>query len=478
MNYTDFSPKISIFYQFKFSYSYCGYSYATLFKEIQTEDIQAVEKFVREDLYDILSSKADSNNGDSEILLPPNDLIEHFGVLFASNPSKFRFLPGDLKYIQLVKDHVANEITNKGKKQALLRFYGGMKQKKNRKKIKPGVSRDSLNENCPDKRNVPVKIEYTEKNDCTDEKCDIKTRLFQCIKDKMTKFGIPEEILSVFTESFVDVNQSDKDNITGDITCIVCYVKSETPEKVKPKRVYYRNISATSQSWVISNFTSHLHRHRNIIDSLIKNEYSEELVEVIGDESADFKTNESDQCEISVNLSIESVDLLCDQTTKIEKSLNEQMLAQSIKMWQKATMNCEQMTKMRCISTEGVIIAVDVVATAKNGDCLFSAIAHQLFGNAIDSKEHNKATSELRTSVSKYIRDHYDDFIFELRGHVYELQEIDGGKSYGLDKFTNIDDACRHLVTNFLPKQSFWGGGETLKAITYIHKVKIFICIQ
>lgn len=109
----------------------------------------------------------------------------------------------------------------------------------------------------------------------------------------------------------------------------------------------------------------------------------------------------------------------------------------------------------------------------KDGNCLFSSLAHQLFGKEINSAAHETATNNLRASVVKHIQQNYDDFYYEIRGHVYDLKDSD--ENHEIHKFDKIEDACEYLLTEYLTQPGNWGGAETLKAIASMHNVNIIV---
>lgn len=77
-----------------FVYSFCGFGNALSFKTIDDEEINKIEKRVRENGAQFLASHPDKNAKD------------FFGDVFASNPKKFEFSPGDVKFINQIVAHV------------------------------------------------------------------------------------------------------------------------------------------------------------------------------------------------------------------------------------------------------------------------------------------------------------------------------------------------------------------------------------
>lgn len=105
-----------------FSYRFCGYGNVLLFKDISEEDINIVESFVRDELYEIISSNAEKSIDADHVLLEEKQLIDYFGELYALSPGKFRFQSGDKKLIQMVINHVQSIFEKKGTKKTFEHF--------------------------------------------------------------------------------------------------------------------------------------------------------------------------------------------------------------------------------------------------------------------------------------------------------------------------------------------------------------------
>lgn len=72
--------------------------------KLTDEDIQGIEKFVREELLDLFQEKCRANNFEFN-----NADKVHFFGLFESNTKNFRFLSGDRKLIEMIVQH-ANKV--------------------------------------------------------------------------------------------------------------------------------------------------------------------------------------------------------------------------------------------------------------------------------------------------------------------------------------------------------------------------------
>lgn len=315
-------------------YSYCGFGNALLFEAIDEDDISAVENFARDELLQIISENAESTNDTDDLIIQKEQLIENFGELYALKPQKFRFLPGDRKFIQLVKNNIRDQIKKKGRKRAMNHF--GFRAEKKKK------------ENQKSQTECDLSIDNDSDINCIDSISALKTKLHKQILENLTKCGVHQCMKDIFNESFVRVS-IDNAKITGYVICVVCYVQSENPKNVKPKNVFCRGKSG-SKSWVTSNFIKHLTRAHSKILNCNENEFGQLIEELIVDGENIIVYDESNSTEESdfvPNFCSESFVNDCNlngnEEIKFEVQLNSQILKQSTKMWQAVLLNGENL---------------------------------------------------------------------------------------------------------------------------------------
>lgn len=85
-----------------------GFTNPILFNEIKSEDIDSVERFIREDLKILFETKMFKLPYGSEVK-------DVFGSIYALQPSRFKFLPAERKLIEKMvshNKHVANTKKN------------------------------------------------------------------------------------------------------------------------------------------------------------------------------------------------------------------------------------------------------------------------------------------------------------------------------------------------------------------------------
>lgn len=447
-----------------FKCSYCGFNNITSLESIDEDDICAVEKFVREELEDFIKTNADFTKDDTN-LLKKQRMIDHFGEFYAQCPKKFCFLPGDRKFIQKIQKHLHDVFNKKGRKKASRHFNKKISYVKKSANVIKHTSTEVNN------------IDKLTSSDCSDN--GLKTKLYNLVSDKLIEFGVPASTVELFDESFISiVNENSK--ITGNVVCIVCHEQSENIENVKPKQVYCRG-----KSWVISNLMKHfkrahpqLVRQKNININTMENAVDIEKKISIGKQFTEYVTvEEVDPMTFEMNYSTKSLeDFIASETSEMEKKFNDEISTQLIKMWTAVTQYGESHEqKVKCMCDSGVSVSFDVANILKDGDCLFGALAHQIYRNNLNSVEHQEATRKLRQDVVDYINTNYEEFQQYLQGHVYDLHEAGHSELYGLHEIDDMDLKCKHLLNELLINPGFWASGESLRAIACLHDVNIIV---
>lgn len=99
---------------------------------------------------------------------------------------------------------------------------------------------------------------------------------------------------------------------------------------------------------------------------------------------------------------------------------------------------------------------------------------HQLFGNKIDTVEHKNAVIKLRKDVVEYIEKHLSDFKQALKGRILSIKEEKCGKQTKIE-VGNFEKEAKEFLENSLSKNGFWGGAESLKAVSLIHECNILM---
>lgn len=121
-----------------FSNSFSGFGNVLAFKAITDEHIATIERCIRNDLYNyaVKCTIEQMHQEDQSILIDETDvlisddqLIEYFGKLHASDPSKFHFQPGDVVSIREMVNYVKGIAESKSRSQGLKAFKYKQKEK-------------------------------------------------------------------------------------------------------------------------------------------------------------------------------------------------------------------------------------------------------------------------------------------------------------------------------------------------------------
>lgn len=310
----------------------------------------------------------------------------------------------------------------------------------------------------------------------------LKSKLTNQLLGKFKSYTVPQYMIDLFDDTYIKVYLDGNKKVIGEVICVVCHTESEQPEKIKPKSVFCKTKQNGSKYWILSNFTTHFDRaHKNVFnrteDEITLDE--NEMDKSIPSNEINKEKSISNISIHSMNYSSNSLDFICDLNSndmdKTEKLFNDQISKQLIKMWNVTTINGEQTQRMKC-NFGGKSVSLEVASIPSDGNCMFSSLAHQLFLEEIDSSKHKLAVNNLRKSVVKYIEGNINDFKYELHGHVLEMLELDETvNKHGIDQVKDINEASEYLLKKCLIKPDFWGGGETLKAVAFLHDVNILV---
>lgn len=111
---------------------------------------------------------------------------------------------------------------------------------------------------------------------------------------------------------------------------------------------------------------------------------------------------------------------------------------------------------------------VKVCEISPNGNCLFGAVAHQLFNVKANSPDHPNKTKELRQSVVDCILKNVELYQQDLKDRM--LQDFD----FKID-VTDFKQSCIDFVKSKLSQNGYYGGMESLIALSQLHRMNILI---
>lgn len=430
----------------------CGFSNALSFQSINDVDINYVRDFIRNELLDLILHDENVQQNQQDF-----DLINFFGPIFKMKTKSFAFQLGEVKLIKAIVSHVKEIIDVKGSRyfQEKNLFVG----KGNWKKTEVcSIGRYFVNDN----RNTGVS--KVVKNSAAQDLnvLQLQNELFNKTHKFFVKLGQNHAV--DFTANMVTVG-IDNTKIKGSVSCIICHNEN----KNKQIAVFYNKID---NCWALSNLKKHTKIHSDEINHLIAATENGEVAECLPDIKNDSLKDTSHHIETlsepdELVLVLETVpddSVQLQVAENFENLLYSAICAQNIKMINSTLKYNETDVDMAFQINNIALGNVRICKINPDGNCLFGALAHQLYDIKINCVEHIQLTKNIRENVVKNIADNLQLFQHELRGRIYDEEN------------TKIDRA--DAVNGFLKKlqsSGFWGGSETLKAISYLHCVNIIV---
>lgn len=357
---------------------------ALTFKHVNDSDINDVEKLIRNKMIDKIERDMNdsvSGAGEADELLIDDDMKkEYFGDVYYKEPNDFEFLPGDLKLIKLLVDHVRSNVDTNGINKGLKHYQNRKKSncksthKLSKKRLKH-ITRISTEIDEHISNNVDVNESEPE------QLSQIEAELFEKILQCMKSYNVDEIVsLQNVTKNIVSVS-SQKDHIYGLVNCLICE-RNVNKTKIKPKKVSYHD------GWIVSNFTTHLQNVHKLCDKtrrakIIKDDVSDQNSVTL----SEIKDAKIEYVEVEV--------IKSDMQQKWYAQISAQITAKA----QTAFSNGEAQSQMLIMLTEKDRKVITVVPTPTDGNCMFSALSHQLFGFKMDSIELKSAQKKMRADV-------------------------------------------------------------------------------
>lgn len=163
-----------------------------------------------------------------------------------------------------------------------------------------------------------------------------------------------------------------------------------------------------------------------------------------------------------IALNITGVDM---NTSNLRKSIYHQISEQISKINDYVILNNEKEEAMK-FKIDGAEHILNVVQVQGDGSCLFRAIIHQLYGDKVNSSKHNDLARKLREDVVEFIKTHFGHFIEDIRERVENREGVSN---------ENIDTKCEKFVSLELKNEVTWGGGESIRAASFLYNVNILI---
>ncbi|XP_055296718.1 uncharacterized protein LOC129565645 [Sitodiplosis mosellana] len=122
------------------------------------------------------------------------------------------------------------------------------------------------------------------------------------------------------------------------------------------------------------------------------------------------------------------------------------------------------------VKSSGLTKSIGVAQIPSNGNCLFAAMAHQLFYSHSRDLAHQAA--RLREEVVRHIKANFDRYKHSIEGKIYEEQESVPGEKLTEEQ---VKTKAKSFLDESLSKSGYYGGYESLSAISEIYNVNILL---
>lgn len=451
-----------------FLFSGSGYGNALSFKNLKDEDIHYIEQKVKQNGISI--EKELNNSADMNCEVSNEHMIEIFGKKYADIPSKFCFERGEILLIKELVAHVKHIVDSNGENSGLFRFkYKQKAEKKSKKSQHRKLCSESSNNH--DIQDVEPSINSNiDENRLTLLRLDLFKKACDYLKQCAADQCINIEMLDM---SIIDIKQNDG-QIFGTIICAIC--QGQNAKSQKPKSVYY-NETPTRSNWVLSNFQKHLKcKHGLNPTQHIKKciTRSRKIPKNNGvnllSEGLENDYNAIHQSEYVIEEEIEVISQPLNEAISLNNNwLYTQLGNQITNMITASLSNGDDQDQMYFLIDEQNI-HLTVAKIAADHNCMFGALAHQLYQHPTSSTAHRNATKTLRAEVVEYILEpeNFPSFKYALQNRIYETKKK--------NEIENMENECKFFVRYVLSRENqeaSWGCFETIKAVSDKYRVNI-----
>lgn len=133
------------------------------------------------------------------------------------------------------------------------------------------------------------------------------------------------------------------------------------------------------------------------------------------------------------------IEVICS-TTQVQTDSTISMFTQlsdQINIMMQATLENSTSREDMDFMVNKTMQTLDLAKTYRDGNCLFSSLAHQLFHEKISSKSHRNKTRLLRNLVVNHILEpnNFPKFMHDIKDRVYDIKKK--------DEITNMEAECK-----------------------------------
>lgn len=295
-----------------------------------------------------------------------------------------------------------------------------------------------------------------------------KTDIYEKVIRLLKLSGIGEQDLERFDVENISIERKNGRLTAGKIKCILCDDTKNINAKEVNNTIY----------WITSNFQKHLvNVHKLRIaekDEVQQKTFKRKCVPATKTESPVLKDNNvvknTSEFETSLNLQILPATIGVE---KFEENIFSQISNQNLLMYNSFIQNDEDIEEIEYI-IDNQFFSMEVIPIAPDGNCIFGALAHQIFQNKISSKEHEDAVVKLRIDAVDFIKLNIECFKHELKGRIYDKRDNKATKVTRSNTIKIFEEECDEFLAN-LAKNGVWSGSETIKAVSLMYEVNILI---
>lgn len=445
--------------------SFCGYRDALTIKEIKKESINEIQEFVRNDLVATIQKL---QNCENPVMIDETDF---FGNININEPSKFAFSLGEKVQLEQIALFSKEIVINAKAGQF---FFN-----KNNKVDNAGTVVYQNFGRYFSSKHSPTSGEFDSEAKMSELKCSLYLKVLSLFES----FTIDRTILQQYTEDMVSVSIRNGKPF-GSTKCIICIVSGA--ESKKKDFVIGSKLSKGKDNcyWITSNFSDHItgfHRiekksdasytEKRVVTGITKICKVQPMTDNDKKKPVDSENMKKELCTQSLKeeKSCEMLTINEPEGTNLESIIFKQISIHLINLTTSKSNEATESMTFYCEDEEHVLQAVDV---PEDGDCMFSAIAHQLNGVKVTQNDKLMLACDLRAKVTVHLADNIPTYKNDLLVIVYKnVQKV------GKIKDEDIDDECKKAV-EILKKTGEWGGNETLRAVISLYQVNILIVTE
>lgn len=266
----------------------------------------------------------------------------------------------------------------------------------------------------------------------------------------------------------------------ADVICVLC-PGNDSVEKCLLQTFSIQCTTKNSKYyWNTTNFKNHVKGHYSkqlnkataenslFAEPLVQNKPQMKCDIQLESTTNEFEINSMPIVDDSSTLELEIVKVDLSNEIEFTSFLFNQFSRQILSIFKAVLTNGEVMVPM-VVEIDKVSTKVKVIRTDGNGDCLFAALVLQLNLVKSGTEIHRKMTAELRHKVVTHIKSNFEHYKQALKGSVLFQAEKEGVK------YDDSDESCMNFVTDKLSQAGFWGGKETILAVSDMCRVNIIV---